>query len=92
MASPSSPFQNAVLKSLSASDLKLIQSPLESTALPVRHVIEEPNLFRILQLKHALFQIESVGAFRHLLRPTRWGTRLLGSVMTCSLRQNLSAS
>lgn len=43
MTSTSPPFQNVVLNSLSASDLKLIQPSLESDALPVRHLIETAN-------------------------------------------------
>jgi CRP-like cAMP-binding protein len=51
MTSTSSPFQNAVLNSLSASDLKLIQPSLEPEVLPVRHVIEVPNK----PIKHVYF-------------------------------------
>lgn len=43
MTSTSPPFQNVVLNSLSASDLKLIQPSLEFDALPVRHLIETAN-------------------------------------------------
>lgn len=43
MTSTSSPFRNAVLKSLPDGDIRLVQTSLQSVELPVRHVIETAN-------------------------------------------------
>ncbi len=43
MTSTSSPFRNAVLKSLPDGDIRLVQASLQPVELPVRHVIETAN-------------------------------------------------